>query len=311
MRRWRLLLALTAAGLALLAAGLGVAPGPAEAPAATARFAVIGDYGVNNGNESSVATLVASWAPNFALTVGDNNYPDGAASTIDANIGKHYHNFIFPYTGSYGEGASTNHFFPALGNHDWFTAGAQPYLDYFVLPGNERYYDFTWGPVHIFVIDSDPNEPDGIAVTSTQALWLQQALSASTEPWNLVAMHHPPYASGFHQSHEVMQWPYAAWGATAVLAGHDHHYERILQEGIVYFVNGSGGADLFPAGPPYWPLAPGSQMIYFAMHGAMLIDATPTSITFQFINRAGGLVDTYTVERSFVIDLPLVMASQN
>ena len=23
-----------------------------------------------------------------------------------------------------------------------------PYLDYFTLPGNERYYDFTWGPVH-------------------------------------------------------------------------------------------------------------------------------------------------------------------
>ena len=43
---------------------------------------------------------------------------------------------------------------------------------------------------------SDPHEPDGIAMTSTQAVWLQAALAASTAPWNLVTMHHPPFSSG-------------------------------------------------------------------------------------------------------------------
>jgi hypothetical protein len=65
-----------------------------------------------------------------------------------------------------------NQFFPTLGNHDWYTPGAQPYLDYFHLPGNERYYDFVWGPVHFFAIDSDENEPDGVNQSSVQAKWL-------------------------------------------------------------------------------------------------------------------------------------------
>ena len=53
------------------------------------RFAVIGDYGIDSAAEARVARMVASWNPDFVITTGDNNYPDGAAATIDANIGKH------------------------------------------------------------------------------------------------------------------------------------------------------------------------------------------------------------------------------
>src|SRR3990172_7062669 len=105
-------------------------------------FAVIGDYGENNSSEADVAALVHGWQPDFIITVGDNNYPLGAAETIDVNVGQYYHDFIYPYTGAYGGGADVNRFFPTLGNHDWYTQDAQPYLDYFTLPGNERYYDF-------------------------------------------------------------------------------------------------------------------------------------------------------------------------
>jgi hypothetical protein len=266
------------------------------------RVAVIGDFGADGPDEAAVAAQVKSWTPGVIVTVGDNNYPDGAASTIDANIGKYYHNFIYPYTGSFGAGASAIRFFPALGNRDWVAPNAQPYLDYFALPGNERYYDFIRGPLHIFVVDSDPHEPDGIGVTSTQALWLHQALSSSVAPWNLVIMHHSPYSSGFHQSYVVLQWPYASWGATAVIAGHDHHYERILQNGIAYFVNGTGGAEIFPPAAPI----PGSQINYFQKHGAMLIDASPTWITFQFINVDGEVIDSYSVG-AYRVNLPLVL----
>ncbi|UCD99858.1 MAG: metallophosphoesterase, partial [Chloroflexota bacterium] len=103
------------------------------------RFAVIGDYGSGDRMEGDVAALVRSWQPDLVITTGDNNYPDGTAETIDENIGQFYHQFIFPYLGSYGEGAKENRFFPSLGNHDWHAAAAQPYLDYFNLPGNERY----------------------------------------------------------------------------------------------------------------------------------------------------------------------------
>ena len=101
----------------------------------------------------------------------------------------------------------TNNFYPILGNHDWLTTIGQlpkPYLDYFSLPGNERYYDFIRGPVHFFAVDSDINEPDGITSNSIQGQWLQSALSASTSPWNVVYLHHSPYSSGLHGSNTCL-----------------------------------------------------------------------------------------------------------
>jgi tartrate-resistant acid phosphatase type 5 len=261
-------------------------------PGSAIQFAVIGDYGNGSQPEQDVANLIKSWNPHFIITTGDNNYPSGAANTIDANIGQYYHGFIYPYGGSYGPGATTNRFFPSLGNHDWESPNAHPYLNYFTLPGNERYYDFVWGPVHFFVLDSDPQEPDGISSSSTQALWLQAKLAASTAPWKLVYMHHPPFSSGAdHGSTPSLQWPYQAWGADAVLTGHDHTYERIFWGGIPYFVNGLGGAAIYPFGAP----VSGSQVRYNADYGAMRVFANATQVTFQFINRAGAVIDSYTL----------------
>lgn len=111
-------------------------------------FTVIGDYGDGSNGELKVADLVKSWNPEFIITLGDNNYPEGDYSTIDASIGKYYHDYIHPYNGTYGAGADTNRFFPCIGNHDDSTDFGQPYIDYFILPGNERYYDFAKGDVH-------------------------------------------------------------------------------------------------------------------------------------------------------------------
>jgi hypothetical protein len=103
-------------------------------------------------------------------------------------------------------------------------------------------------------------------------------------------MHHPPYSSStVHGSTQALQWPYAAWGATAVLAGHDHTYERILRDGIVYFVNGIGGADLYPLGTP----VAGSQFRFNADHGAMLIEATTEVMTYTLATRTGAVQDVY------------------
>ena len=269
-------------------------PGPTSTPVAgnSIRFGVVGDYGTHSLAEQDVADLIKSWNPDFVITTGDNNYALGAASTIDRNIGQYYHEFIYPYTGSYGVGATSNRFFPSLGNHDWETTDAQPYLDYFTLPGNERYYDFIWGPVHFFAIDSDVREPDGISSTSTQGLWLQTQLAASTSAWNVVYMHHPPYSSGAnHGSTTIMQWPYQAWGADVVLTGHDHLYERIVLNGFPYFVDGLGGASIYTFSTP----VSGSQVRYNGDYGAMLVEADNSQITFQFITRTGVVIDTYTL----------------
>lgn len=271
-----------------------VPPEPTETPAPQIlRFAVIGDYGSGNQDEADVAALVKTWDPDLIITTGDNNYPDGARSTIDANIGQYYHEFIAPYQGSYGAGGQENRFFPSLGNHDWNTDQAQPYLDYFTLPGNERYYDFVRGPVHFFAIDSDSREPDGVGRSSDQALWLQSRLAGSTSPWKIVYFHHTVYSSGLHGGTDWMQWPFAEWGADFVLSGHDHTYERISREGITYFVNGLGGMSRYT----FFVAVEGSQVRYNRDYGAMLVEAGESTINFQFINRLNEVIDTFETAR--------------
>jgi hypothetical protein len=268
---------------------------PSATPPPSIRFAVIGDFGEAGPFLEAVAGMIKSWDVDFIITTGDNNYPDGEAATIDANIGQYFQEYIYPYHGDYGPGGETNRFFPALGNHDWNTRDLQPYFDYFTLPGNERYYDFVIEPVHFFAVDSDWREPDGIGRSSVQATWLQERLAASTAQWKLVYMHLPPYSSARWGSQAAVQWPYQDWGATAVLSGHDHVYERILIDGFPYFVNGLGGS---PARYFFVFPIPGSLARYREAHGAMLVEATPELIMFQFINVLGEVIDTYTIEKA-------------
>src|SRR5438067_20338 len=79
---------------------------------------------------------------------------------------------------------------------------------------------------------TDSHEPDGYATTSKQGQWLQAQLPASTAPWKVVYSPHPPYSSGYFGNTPVMQWPFQQWGATAVLSGSDHDYERIVLNGF-------------------------------------------------------------------------------
>ncbi len=271
------------------------------------RFAAIGDFGdsENDAATRAVADMVKSWNPDFIITVGDNNYPDGARETLDDNVGQYYSEYIYPYQGKYMPGEPPNRFFPVLGNHDWGSRTIQPHLEYFPIDtsatytgssGNERYYDFIEGPVHFFALDSDSREPDGYTGWSPQAQWLRKELADSVVPWQLVYLHHAPYSSGArHGSSESLQWSFAAWGVDAILAGHDHVYERIEQDDIPYFVNGLGGRPLRGFGRP----VAGSQVRYSDDYGAMLIEATPDEITFSFYAVADGgtLIDSYTLSK--------------
>ena len=255
-------------------------------------FAVIGDYGVDTPAKAQVVDLILSWGPDLILTTGDNNYPIGSQESIDQNIGKYFHSFIFPYLGEYGPGAPHNRFFPSLGNHDVITQAGQPYLDYFSLPGNERYYDFVWGPVHFFALDNQSNEPDGVGRSSLQAQWLKAQLEASTAPWQVVYMHYPAYSSGYHGSTDWAQWPYAAWGADAVLSGHDHLYERLIVDGIPYIINGLGGAAIYNFGD----ILPQSVMRYNNSFGALWGSASQDQLAFRFISVSGELIDVFEIK---------------
>jgi hypothetical protein len=290
--------------------------GPELAPVSTIsgaihRFAVIGDYGDDSNAEARVAALVASWNPDFVITTGDNNYPDGAANTIDENIGQFYSPFIGQYTGEHGLGSPTNRFWPSLGNHDWHSMRCgvngcdSPYQDYFTLPGNERYYEVDYGLMHLFALDSDHAEPDGNTADSVQAKWLQSALAASEACFDLVYFHHPPYSSGQHGSFEPMRWPFLAWGADVILSGHEHSYERLDAGGLAYFVNGLGGRSIYGF-DHVGDLPPGvtSVVRYNEDYGAMLVTITEVGLTSQFYDADGVLIDQYTLDKTCGIAPP-------
>lgn len=302
----------TALPLAIAFAGLAVAgchktsstDSPDSGTPPPIRFAAMGDFGVDNADEAAVAALIKSWHPDFVLSLGDNNYPNGEASTIDANVGKYYAEFIGGYAGAFGPGSPTNRFFATLGNHDWHyitkppELTAKPYLDYFTLPGdgftsssgNERYYDFVWGPVHFFALDGCLHEPHGRKAGSLQAAWLVTALAASraasASRWNIVFFHQSPYSSEIEEGGASdMRWPFRQWGADLVLTGHDHAYERLFYDGMTFVVSGNGGAALRPFGPP----VPGSLVRNNESHGALLIEADTKSLRVEFHAAAEGV----------------------
>jgi predicted phosphodiesterase len=282
--------------------------GAATASAVTT-FAVIGDYGSNDDHERAVARLVVSWNPVFVIAAGDDYYAKaGGTGTgrYDESTGAYYGRWLKDIT-TIGHRlpvgtAAVNAFFPALGNHDYSDAlpAPQTYLTYFDLPGtgfssssgNERYYEFVEGSVHFFVLNSNSAEPDGTSSRSRQAAWLKRALAASTSVWNVVYDHHPPYSSdSTHGSTTSMRWPFAAWGADVVISGHAHTYERVMRDGIVYFVNGLGGAQRYGFGAAI----SGSVSRYDANWGAQVATASETTLTFEFRSVGGARVDRYVL----------------
>ena len=46
--------------------------------------------------KQDVAKLIDSWQPDFIITLGDNNYPSGAADHMDEAVGQFFHSLHLP-----------------------------------------------------------------------------------------------------------------------------------------------------------------------------------------------------------------------
>jgi hypothetical protein len=150
------------------------------------------------------------------------------------------------------------------------------------------------GPVHLFVIDTDPAFDDAEYLEEQRA-WLERAVSSSPAAWQVVALHDPPYSSGSdYGSEPLFQWPYSLWGVDLVLAGHEHFYERISRDGITYVVNGLGGAGRYPFAET--PVG-GSQVRYNANEGAVKLSASGSSLLLEMISVDGQVVDRHELPR--------------
>ncbi len=145
---------------------------------------------------------------------------------------------------------------PVPGNHEYRSPAARPYFDYWGTAAGETgkgYYSFDLGAWHIVALNSAlPAE-----VRPEQDAWLRRDLAASDARCVLAFWHHPLFSSGKNRDQPRMRDAYRALykaGASLVLAGHDHNYERFApmdpegrldpQRGIRSFVVGTGGGQL-------------------------------------------------------------------
>jgi len=185
-------------------------------------YAVIGDYGDDSRGEKLVADMVKSWDPLFIITTGDNDYEDKNEKSIDTNISKYYASYISP-------DLHRNRFFPSLGNHDQSVSEkakvVNEYFRIFSCLNKAENYDFTWGPVHFYSINSGPGHISG-NIGPSVLKDLKSSLDRAPEPFHLVFFHHPQYSSAFGAEGPIPDH-LAGYGIDAVLNGHIHYYERM------------------------------------------------------------------------------------
>lgn len=251
------------------------------APAGASRFtfAVVGDFGSGNANEAAVAALIASWHPDFVLTVGDNAYPLSSRALLDRVI-------FGPYAAVMRESA----WFPALGNHDVKANGGKPELDAFHSIGSERWYRFTWGNAAVVVLDSDVS----VGPRSPQLRFARDALARGS-CFRFAAFHHPPWeppgsrlSSGLRR-HVV---PLVAHdGIHVVFNGHLHAYARSRpRNGVVYLAVGTGGGELSPdAGDLTIP----SARVVQGRFGALRADVAGRTARFRYQTVDGVVRDDF------------------
>ena len=197
---------------------------------------------------------------------------------------------------------------------------------------NLRFYDVRLGTatgpssVHLFILDSDSPTPYGrhsadrpipnhdgsnsaFTEIATQAAWLRKRLAASTARWKIVILHHPPYnsAPGAETTqYTFARWPFRAWGASAVIAGHVHNYERLEMPDpnadlepdygsptIPYIVNGAGGFIPEQGFDPSFVVK--GSLVRVAEYGAQLVTADENSLNFLYYDLHGVLRDVKTI----------------
>jgi len=182
------------------------------------------------------------------LPLGDLQYTDGRLDQ-----------FMQGYDPSWGQLAPNT--YPAVGNHEYKTLGAQGYFDYWASKGRPTggagsgYYSFDIGSWHLIALNSSCTQVP-CEEFSLQNDFLEQDLAATTKACILAYWHAPLFNSGFEHGAGMPSGAKAFWndlfvvGADIVLNGHEHNYQRYAKQdpagqpasnGIREFVVGTGG----------------------------------------------------------------------
>jgi len=271
--------------LSLLVGALVTGNGDDDALATTGVVVTVaGDIATTGRNDTATGNLVKAVNPRYALTVGDNAYPNGTAYDFNAK----YH----PAWGGF-KGKTR----PVPGNHDYRTVGARGYFGYFADQVHGRpYYAFDAGAWRLYALNSEI--PTGAG--SPQQTWLRRDLAAHPGKHYLAYIHKPRFTCGKHAPTTALT---ALWqtlqdaGADLFISGHNHSYERFQEltaggslstAGLRQFVVGTGGAGLYPvpASCPKRAFGQDSKM------GILELRLQPNAYSWKFRAVGGAVLDS-------------------
>lgn len=189
--------------------------------------------------------IVRKVDPDAIFALGDLQYPSGTLS-----------DFLTYYDASWGKLKEIT--YPVPGNHEYATANARGYFDYFNGVGEfdgqagargKGYYSFKIGKWHVIALNSNCWAVGGCGVGSSQTKWLENDLQSNNSACTVAFAHHPRFSSGHHGSLQFIDnvWNlFEKYHVELFLAGHDHNYERFAEmSGVTQFVVGTGGYSLY------------------------------------------------------------------
>jgi len=282
-------------------------------------FLVLGDFG-RNGEfyQKEVATQMSKTASaidaDFVVTVGDNFYPNGVASTQDPQWEKSFEDI-------YHQHSLHEDWHVCLGNHD-YNGNIQAQIDYskisrrWKLPSNYYKEIITLedgSKALLLFVDTSPfiknyyskgNEIEENVKkqdTVAQKNWIIDILknSGSDVKWKIVVGHHPMYSGGKRKDNkdtkdiEKLFAPiFEEYKVDAYLCGHEHDLQVIKPKNryTVQFLSGTG-CTIRPTGITDGTLFAVSEP------GFMTFSITPKLILTQLVNADGKILFKHELKK--------------
>lgn len=279
-------------------------------PRSAQNFIVISDFGRNGYfNQKEVAEVMGNVAYDckvkYFVTAGDNFQIKGVQSISDPL-------WLSSFENIYTHQSTHFDWFPALGNHD-HGGNVQAQIEYsnvsrrwqMPAPYYTVAHSLNGTSVRVVIIDTNPMlqafsknpDPDALAYSKKQLVWVDSVLAAAKEEWVIVVGHHPVYSSHptrgntkalVENLNPIMNRHHVDF----FIGGHDHTFQHLKdsKSKIDYFVNTSASQVRE---------ATTNDMTVFSASspGFSICSATKTSLSIYFINIEGKAIYSYKREK--------------
>ncbi|MCX6162637.1 MAG: T9SS type A sorting domain-containing protein, partial [Ignavibacteriae bacterium] len=181
-------------------------------------------------------------------------------------------------------------FFLSAGNHEGWTQNTKAFSQAPSTPssplGDQAYYSFDYGNIHILVLNTELP----CSVGSAQYIFAENDLPLTTKTWKIVIFHKPAYCSGGEGSSSEMRIittnVFEPNHVDMAITGHSHFYQHNYLNGIHHMVLGAGGGPLQDPTSEYYTVKSVKD------YNWATIDVTPSQFFMTVYNDSNYMLDT-------------------